>query len=782
MSLDLPKLREELRQAVSVHAPSVRSFYRADAGSFALHVPSDASIPLEDTVDELDEPAEAAEDERLVKGLTTTFTCLESLLDGLYGDRHDEVQAETRQLLVDFADKALDRKEDWQSEGAAKTYCRVRSLAPLFRHYRDLDGARLGTAEALLREAWSPVRARPGREGIIEVGNRAFEGRIEGHYPPNAYLSYWALEALLYAPNEVKNELEASRRIVELWLEKWLGVQVSLHFAESPRCDPQQIAWAIAGLLIARQAPPDERKLPVDELIKAGLRAFFDEQRSDGLWERGDPLFHYPKAGNAYSYVYEALAVLVSLALGSNEASLSFRRQLEPYVPQLMRAFETAQRGQRVLTPGATDIGWCSGHHPFRTLPESWATASVFRFLQAFRKLVGLLSHAASARTLGARVAQEDLATLAERGRTWNAGYGSAGVQLASLFVHPQRAVAASPSGDPDLPVLSRDSARSALLFGPAGTSKTTLVEAVAGALGWPFIEVSPAAFLNRGIDMVSARADEVFDQLMELDRVVVLLDEIDELIRSRTDDSDPLERFFTTTMLPRLAKLWKRRSILFFVNTNSIVHVDAAVMRSQRFDAALFVLPPGFHKKDSLLKEAGLTVDWSADEINKIVRKPNDVGEAQRGLAWLPLIRWDQMDRLEVALKEVADGNGQVPAAAAAQILHRFGRELVQTDWPIDAEELPPIDADEQVQAQNQRLEPVLHRYRELASYQRRDHDKKRVVSRKEVLACPESAVEVGDAHWQVESRLDDLYQWTREQGYWMDAAARVFAAAPDL
>ena len=757
----------------------MRSFYRDDTESFALHVPSGTPIPLEDVVDEPDEPAEAG-DERVVKGLTTTFTCLESLLDGLYGDRQEGVHAETVQLLANFADKALDRKDDWQSEGAAKTYCRVRSLAPLFRHYRDLNGPRLDAAKTLLREAWSPVRARPGRDGIIEVGNRAFEGKIEGHYPPNAYLSYWALEALLYAPDDVKAELEDRRRIVELWLEKWLGVQVSLHFAESPRCDPQQIAWSIAGLLIARQAPPDERKLPVDELIRAGLRAFFDEQRNDGLWERGDPLFHYPKAGNAYSYVYEALAVLVSLSLGGNEASLSFRRQLEPYVPQLTLAFETTQLGQRVLTPGTSKIGWCSGHHPFRTLPESWATASVFRFLQAFRKLAGLLSHAASARALGARVAQEDLATLAERGRTWNAGYGSAGVQLASLFVHPHQAVAASPSSDPDLPVLPRDSARSALLFGPPGTSKTTLVEAVAGALGWPFIEVSPAAFMNHGIDMVSARADEVFDQLMELDRVVVLLDEIDELIRSRTGDSDPLERFFTTTMLPRLAKLWKRRSILFFVNTNSIVQVDAAVMRSQRFDAALFVLPPGFHKKNSLLKKAGLTVDWSADGINQIVRKPNDVGEAQRGLAWLPFIRWDQMDRLELALKEAASEDGLVPIAAAAQVLHRFGRELVQTDWPIAPEELPPIDADEQIQAQNQRLEPVLHRYRELASYQRRDHDKKRLVSRTDAFACPDSAIAVGESHWRVESRLDDLYQWTHEQGYWMDAAARVYAAAP--
>ncbi len=767
--LDLPRLREDLRQAAGVHRASVMHFYRPESGSFAL-----TTIPNDPDEGEEQAPVDDEDDKRQIKGLTTTFTCLESLLDGAYGDMQDEWTTDARAQLLAFADKALSRPEDWESEGAAKTYCRVRSLAPIFRYYPNLADAKLATAVELLQQAWARVSANGRRDGIIEVGKESFEGILRTHYPPNAYLTYWAFEALRFAPEEARAVLDPKRRIAELWLEKTLGLHVSLHFAGSLRSDPQQIAWAISGLLLSQPAAIDERDRPVDELVRAGLRAFFASQREDGLWSRGEPLFHYPRAGNAYSYVYEALAVLISLSLGKNEASLTFRRLLEPYVPNLAAAYEAANRGRRVLELGTTKVGWCSGHHPFRTRPESWATASVFRFLQSFRKLVGVLSREASAKTLGARVAREDLSVLIERGWTWNTGSGSAGSQLASMFVHPWRALGDQEMTDPDQPVLADDWARSALLFGPPGTSKTTLIEAVAGALGWPFVEISPAAFLNRGIDMVSARADEVFDHLMELDHAVVLLDEIDELIRSRTGDSDPIERFFTTTMLPRLAKLWKRRAILFFVNTNSIGDVDRAVMRSQRFDAAIFVMPPSFQKKTAKLHADGVDVDWDDGIVNKIVETPDAVGLPQQGLAWLPFIRWDQMGRLRSDLKAATREAELVSKESAASVLHRFGETLLQTDWPLKQQpDHEPNDTE--------RLLSTLQRYREIAQYQRRDLDQTRLVAVADVVAVPQDAAARGDGYWQILSAENDLHRWARDHGLWMNAGAYVHSHAPD-
>src|SRR5262249_14145138 len=75
---------------------------------------------------------------------------------------------------------------------------------------------------------------------------------------------------------------------------------------------------------------------------------------------------------------------------------------------------------------------------------------------------------------------------------------------------------------------------RSALLFGPPGTSKTSLAEAVAQRLGWTFIELSPSDFLKGGLEGIYDRVNEVFDDLMDLFGAVILFDEMDALVQSR--------------------------------------------------------------------------------------------------------------------------------------------------------------------------------------------------------------------------------------------------------
>ena len=72
----------------------------------------------------------------------------------------------------------------------------------------------------------------------------------------------------------------------------------------------------------------------------------------------------------------------------------------------------------------------------------------------------------------------------------------------------------------------------SALLFGPPGTSKTTVAKALAQKLDWPIVMLSPGTFIERGLEYIEAQAKIVFDQLLQLARTVVLFDECDELFR----------------------------------------------------------------------------------------------------------------------------------------------------------------------------------------------------------------------------------------------------------
>jgi SpoVK/Ycf46/Vps4 family AAA+-type ATPase len=184
-------------------------------------------------------------------------------------------------------------------------------------------------------------------------------------------------------------------------------------------------------------------------------------------------------------------------------------------------------------------------------------------------------------------------------------------------------------------------------------------------------VELHASHFVAGGLPQVQRTADRIFKQLMQLDRTVILFDEIDELVREReSEEADAFGRFLTTSMLPRLAELWDRRKVMYFVATNHINYFDSAIIRAERFDAIVPVPPPSFDKKmariKELLEERGLNseIDVDRQSVDESVKKLNDRSPDRRFLApskseknaALPdgstlakflLIRWDQLDEL---------------------------------------------------------------------------------------------------------------------------------------
>lgn len=642
-----------------------------------------------------------------VHRLTSTVTCLESLLEAPPWDAPKDAtwtNAHAVGVLTEFIEHALSTQDGWQSDDAAWVYCRARTLGGALRLLPSdtpWTSAHEKNATALLTQAWQSRWDAGGSFGLREatkspVVHREFleAETSDQQYPANAFLTYWGLLAAAQS-NQLGVEPQGAfstqqQTAARDWLRENLATQVTFHFTKSRHADPQQLAWSICGLI--RFTPGTALASTVSaehELMVAGLRAFF-EQQQDGTWATGAPLFHYRNAGNAYAYPYETLAELLSLATSreiSRTTADALADALKPYSAELLAALDCAERAGQHLSNAV--VAWSSGHHPHRTSPESWATASVYRFAQALRRLVGAWSSQSARMTLGARRAGGSLKTFIDRGASWDLGHGTAGAFLTTAFVQPvRRTVALSRKDarhlpDPDERIIEEKQARSAMLFGPPGTGKTHLVEAIAGALGWDFVEITPAQFLDQGVDHVSARADSIFRQVMELDHCVVLLDEIDELIHKRSPKSETIERFFTTTMLPRLAKLWDAGRILFFVNTNSIKRVDSAIVRSQRFDAALLVLPPGHAVKRALLSEGGLELQSSAESVTAALLASSDIADAKRDIGWLALVRYDQMDALADSIRgELHAKKGTVTDEVLVAGLRPIARELARLDW----------------------------------------------------------------------------------------------------
>ena len=756
---DLAEARRLLNEDVRRHRDSV-NFFASDTGFHRTAADVDLNLHQPPDIQQLDP-------EQPLSGVTTAATCFESLATALLDvesrepSRFAGLSEGDRARLDAFAASAFPRTVDWRSEGAARRYCIVRAAAPLVRLCPQGDTA---AVEEAVGWVWAHVTPVEGREAIYEVARLsddegggdpdhwAIDDDDRRRYPPNAFLTFWGLASLGSLPALVAEYGDQASR-ARLWLRQVVGRECAYVSDDSQHCDPQQLAWAIAGVIATEESQLSDRPTETLVLIRAGMRALFQQQRHDGTWDTGRALFHYPEAGNAYCYIYETLAELVGLAVDqSRPFQREVRELLSPYLPNLLLARDALNASGRQLGD-RRGVGWSSGHHPHRTSPESWATATAYRFLQNLRRLVGVEVRDLAAKRLHARQPRRSRSDLARFGSSWDAGRGSAGDLLGALFVNPSAAhPTASAAYDPDRPQLAQEWARSALMFGPPGTGKTTLAEAVAGALRWEFVEVTPAEFLDRGMELVSARADEIFRQLMELDRAVVLFDEIDELVRRRDGGAPPADivgRFFTTTMLPRLARLWSARRLIFFANTNSLGSVDSAVTRSQRFDATILVMPPSMRTKMQALGPAAghIDPDAIAELLANVEANPDPADPGKKRVGWLPFLRFDQLARLSAV-----DFAGVNELLA---LIERLGVE-VAADWVLE------VADDDDADALRRKL---VHEYQAEVRRQRIDLARLRLVEVPDGAAVPvgevltvDDAYAAGYAVWMGESTPGDV------------------------
>ena len=167
----------------------------------------------------------------------------------------------------------------------------------------------------------------------------------------------------------------------------------------------------------------------------------------------------------------------------------------------------------------------------------------------------------------------------------------SIAITLQKMRAHVTRAAVASTEfGDPTF---------SLILHGPAGTGKTTLVEALAASCGIPMIEITPSDLVRQGEQQIEQRARTVFEALSLLTRVVILFDEFDPVLKRRdpNDKTKPsIFSFLTPGMLPKLKSLHdsaKNRRAAYVLITNLIGTLDLAAIRSGRFDRKVGIYPP---------------------------------------------------------------------------------------------------------------------------------------------------------------------------------------------
>lgn len=591
-----------------------------------------------------DEEAKNKINNNLHKSITAT--CIESLMeipDMLLPD-NSENKLQINDLKNKYVEKVLELNwEEIDETDSTGIYDRCRVLPLIIitkKEFIEPNDPKHTKIQDLISYILLQMKQDKKRKAIGEV---KYDGKRNDYwYPENAYHTFYTLKTIeLFSDIAEKNEegeliirdrlnnngkvdetkvdetrkeeIIISEKKTELidWSIEFLAKQIAYHDTDSSFKDSDQLAWILA-ILTRFNKENLKADLSSRDLIEKGFDCLFKVQRPDGSWIAGKPLFH-KNAGDAHCYMFETLSEIIKNALQKKNEFL--RKILKKYYKNLKNVINYAEK---TCIYEKDYCLWSSGHQINKPYPESWATASVYSFYQQMRKLIGYWTKNEVINNLkkpNINIARpnDPLKKIVERGSVWqfNGNLIQPNEHIMTSFVNPillkkNKKREQEEEIEPEKYVISKNQSRSAILFGPPGTSKTFLVQVLADAIEWEYIEIHANDFLSEGLNNIHKKADEIFNQLMELDETVILFDEIDELVRSRENKNgnDNFGRFLTTSMLPKLAELWKQRKVLFFVATNYLNDFDSAITRGQRFDSLIFIPPPSFTAKQDRLNE----------------------------------------------------------------------------------------------------------------------------------------------------------------------------------
>jgi hypothetical protein len=394
---------------------------------------------------------------------------------------------------------------------------------------------------------------------------------------PSSYLTFWCAAAVhqwqqyLKARNLSDNVTNSdSLRLLVSWSGRRLRDMLAFHHGGlRPQFDVIEVVYASATLLMASDNRDDRI------LVQCALRVLFKEYFDSGSLKGSAAVFTDETGLSVQISTAEALATifLVDRKEDGNDSIM------DEHLSHIHKTYEWLRE------QGNPDKGWSPEGQARADIPNAYATASATRLLLEYGSMLDNRLDRNLRADLG-------INPYVEEKRLKEVTYpGDLHLLLSQTVFDPIK------RGDRGI------ASYSMVLYGPPGTSKTTIAELISRDLGWPLLKLGAGSFTHKGRAGIDQAVAEKFEALRYLKGVVVLFDEVEELVGNREDPQANIEsRLLTTAMLPRLQELRKRQEIVFILATNRVENIDKAIIRRGRFDIVRCVLPPTPRERHRML------------------------------------------------------------------------------------------------------------------------------------------------------------------------------------
>jgi cell division protease FtsH len=142
------------------------------------------------------------------------------------------------------------------------------------------------------------------------------------------------------------------------------------------------------------------------------------------------------------------------------------------------------------------------------------------------------------------------------------------------------------------------------ILYGPPGTGKTLLAKALAGETKSNFIFAAGSDFVEKYVGVGAARVRNMFAEARKKSPCIIFIDEIDAVGSSRNSVENNDEKKHTLNQfLSEMDGFKDNTGVIVIAATNRFEDLDAAFIRSGRFDRQICVDLPDISARYEILK-----------------------------------------------------------------------------------------------------------------------------------------------------------------------------------